>query len=111
MWGAGSSRSRAHGQCVGQYQVRLVASRSKIPVFAALVALGVLEQVAFAGNTITRIDVTGNNTVDAEAIRAHVKLGKDDASTPVQVNEALKSLFATGLFSDVKIDRRGTTLL
>jgi outer membrane protein insertion porin family len=89
----------------------LVASRSKIPVFAALVLLGVLAQAAFAGNAVTRIDVTGNQTVDAEAIRAHVKLGGDDAGTPAQVNEALKSLFATGLFSDVKIDRRGTTLL
>ena len=85
--------------------------RLKIWVFAALALLGVLAQAAFAGDTIARIDVTGNHTVSSEAIRAHVKLGKDNAYTPAQVNEALKSLFATGLFSDVKIDRRGTTLL
>src|SRR5262245_1349805 len=88
-----------------------VAPRSTIWVFAALVLLGVLAQAAFAGDAITRIDVAGNRTVSAEAIRAHVKLGKDKAYTPAQVNEALKSLFATGLFPDVKIDRRGTTLL
>ena len=85
--------------------------RSKIWVFAALVLLGVLAQAAFADDTVARIDVTGNRTVSSEAISAHVKLGKDKATTPAQVNEALKSLFATGLFSDVKIDRRGTTLL
>jgi outer membrane protein insertion porin family len=89
----------------------LVAPRSKIRIVAALVLVGVLAQAAFAGNTITRIDVTGNQTVEAEAIRAHVKLGKDDADTPARVNDALKSLFATGLFSDVKIERKGATLL
>ena len=85
--------------------------RSKIRVFAALALLGALAQAAFAGDTVARIDVAGNRTVSAEAIRAHVKVGKDKAATPVLLNEALKSLFATGLFADVKIDRSGTTLL
>jgi outer membrane protein insertion porin family len=83
----------------------------KICVFAASVLLGALVPSVFASNAITRVDVTGNRTVGAEAVRAHVRLGKDNTVTPVQINEALKSLFATGLFSDVKIDRRGTTLV
>jgi outer membrane protein insertion porin family len=88
-----------------------VPPRAKIWAFAALVLLGVLAQAAFAGDTVARIDVTGNRTVSSEAIRAHVRLGKDKVTTPALLNEALKSLFATGLFSDVKIDRSGTTLL
>jgi outer membrane protein insertion porin family len=83
----------------------------KIWVFAALVLLGTLAQAALAGDAITRVEVTGNRTVDTEAIRAHVRVGKDKAVRPAQVNEAVKSLFATGLFADVKIDRRGATLV
>ena len=85
--------------------------RSKICVFAALVLLGVLAQAALAADAITRIDVTGNRTIGAESIRAHVKLGKDGALTAAQLSESLKSLFATGLFSDVKVDRKGSALL
>jgi outer membrane protein insertion porin family len=73
--------------------------------------LAVLAQAAFAGDAITRIDVTGNRTVEAEAIRTHVKLGKNRTATPAEIDAALRSLFATGLFSDVKIDRKGATLL
>ncbi len=79
-------------------------------VAVLLLLCGRLE-AAGAGNAITRIDVTGNRTVSAEAIRSHVRLGKDKAATPAEISEALKSLYATGLFADVTIDRRGTTLL
>jgi outer membrane protein insertion porin family len=89
----------------------LVVRRSKLWVLGALVLLAAVAQAALASDKVTRVDVAGNRTVSSESIRAHVKLGKDNAYTPAQVSEALKSLYATGLFSDVKIDRRGTTLL
>jgi outer membrane protein insertion porin family len=89
----------------------LVPPRRKIWVLAALALACVLAQAAIASDAITRIDVTGNRTVGSEAIRAHVKLGKDMAPTPAELSDAIKSLFATGLFSDVKIDRKGSTLL
>ena len=80
-------------------------------MLAVLVVLRLLPDAALAADTITRVEVTGNRTVAAEAIRTHVKLGKSNTYTPAQVDEALKSLFATGLFSNVQIDRRGTTLV
>ena len=80
-------------------------------MLAVLVVLRLLPDAAVAADTITRVEVTGNRTVAPEAIRTHVKLGKSNTYTPAQVDEALKSLFATGLFSNVQIDRRGTTLV
>jgi outer membrane protein insertion porin family len=88
-----------------------MAPRSQIWALAALALLILLAPAASAADAIARIDVTGNRTVSSEAIRAHVKLGKDNAYTPAQVSEAIKSLYATGLFSDVKIDRKGSALL
>jgi outer membrane protein insertion porin family len=55
------------------------------------------------------ITVTGNRHIDAAAIRAHVPSGSrlDAASR----DAALKSLYATGLFSDVKITRQADGIL
>jgi outer membrane protein insertion porin family len=74
-----------------------------------LAFLRLLAGTAFAGAT-TAIEVTGNRTVSAETVRAHVDFLKSGAATPARIDQAIKSLFATGLFSDVRIERKGKTL-
>ncbi|HUZ32685.1 MAG TPA: outer membrane protein assembly factor BamA [Xanthobacteraceae bacterium] len=56
------------------------------------------------------ITVTGNRYVDAAAIRSHVPPGgrRLDAAA---LDMALKSLYSTGLFSDVKITRQADGIL
>src|SRR5262245_615277 len=72
-------RGTAHAPA-GKIEGRVVPPRSKILGLAgmALAALALLvslalAQPALADAPVTRIDVTGNRTIDAEAIRGHLK--------------------------------------
>jgi outer membrane protein insertion porin family len=57
------------------------------------------------------IVVRGNRRIDAAAIREHFRGSPAARVEPKAVNTALKELYATGLFDDVKIARSGATLI
>src|SRR6266853_1344713 len=57
------------------------------------------------------IVVEGNRRTDAQAIREHFHASSDALLTPAAIDAALKELYETGLFEDVKIDRSGTHLI
>lgn len=63
-----------------------------------LVALLSLVPAAFAA----QVTVRGNSRVDSETIRSYFSGTSAD-----EVNQGVKSLYATGLFSDVKVSRGG----
>ena len=56
------------------------------------------------------ITVTGNQHIDAAMIRSHVPAGRGRLDATA-LDAALKSLYATGLFADVKITRQGDGIL
>jgi outer membrane protein insertion porin family len=56
------------------------------------------------------IEVEGNRRVDAKAIRQHFHASPDGPS-PAAIDGALKELYATGLFEDVKIARSGPRVI
>ena len=53
---------------------------------------------------ISRIDVTGNNRIDGDTILNYAKLSVGSAYNQVEVDEALRDLYETELFSDVQIN-------
>ncbi len=55
----------------------------------------------------SEIVVEGNRRVEAETIRSYFKRGPDGRIEAPQVDAALKSLYATGLFQDVQIRQAG----
>src|SRR6266436_6505410 len=57
------------------------------------------------------IVVEGNRRTDAQAIREHFHASSQALLTPAAIDAALKELYETGLFEDVKIDRSGTHLI
>jgi outer membrane protein insertion porin family len=57
------------------------------------------------------IVVEGNRRIDAQSIRAHFHASPDALVTPAAIDAALKELYETGLFEDVKIARSGTRLI
>ena len=56
------------------------------------------------------ITITGNRHIDAAMIRSHVPAGRGRLDAAA-LDAALKSLYATGLFADVKITRQGDGIL
>jgi outer membrane protein insertion porin family len=72
----------------------------------------VLSSPALAqSGTIRDIRVAGNRRVEPETVRSYLKFNVGDPYDPGKVDQSIKSLFATGLFSDVRIDRDGTGVL
>ena len=84
-------------------------------VAAAALALGVAVVIAassaFAAASDDSILIKGNRRIDAAAIRAHFKGNGTDSLDPAAINAALKELYATGEFEDIKISRAGSRLI
>lgn len=57
------------------------------------------------------ISVKGNKRVETETIRSFVTLAPGESYTPARIDQAIKDLFATGLFSDVRVSRAGSGIV
>ena len=66
---------------------------------------------AAQAQTISEVAVEGNRRVDAETVRSYVSLQRGQGYSAQLADNSLKSLFATGLFSDVRLDMRGSRLV
>ncbi len=64
-----------------------------------------------ATQIVAAITVEGNRRVEAETVRSYFKPGPNGTLDAGQVDDGLKALIETGLFSDVKIDRQGGHLV
>ncbi len=60
--------------------------------------------------TIRKIVVKGNRRVEVETVLSYLQFVRGDRYDAAKVDNSLKSLFATGLFSDVNISRTGGTV-
>jgi outer membrane protein insertion porin family len=75
--------------------------------FGAASALAMSVEAA----VVSRIDVRGNTRVDAQSIRDNIDIRPGKAFTSADIDAAVKRLFAMGLFSDVRINQSGSTLV
>ncbi|MGA2565879.1 MAG: outer membrane protein assembly factor BamA [Pseudolabrys sp.] len=64
--------------------------------------------VAQSANSIV---VQGNRRVEAETVKSYFKPGPGGQLGPAQIDDGIKSLYATGLFEDVRIDHSGGRLV
>ena len=70
-----------------------------------------LSSVAFAQAIVRDIRVEGAERIEAATVRSYLNLGIGDQMTQASFDEALKALFATGLFADVTLRQSGETLV
>lgn len=63
------------------------------------------------GGTIRTILVEGNQRIEARTVQSYLLVEPGDAFDPGRIDLSLKTLFATNLFADVSIDRRGDDLV
>ena len=90
--------------------VSAVALSAGFVVSGAIVAEITATVSAYAA-TVSNIEVRGNRRVDAETIRNQVGIRPGQNFSTADVDEAVKRLFATGLFADVSITQQGGTLV
>ncbi len=81
-------------------------------VFITFFAFFVFASDLHANNhLISRIDVTGNNRIDENTILNYAKLSVGSAYNQAEVDEALRDLYETELFSDVQINYDNSRLV
>ncbi len=76
-------------------------------VFVIIVAIAVRGAPAAAGAANSAITVNGNRHIGTEMIRSYFHAGPNGQLDPAQLDAALKGLYGTGLFKDVRISRQG----
>ncbi len=78
----------------------------------ATLAIATLTATSFAEAAVVRsIDVRGNQRVDDVTVQSYVNIEPGQSFGPGEIDEAVKRLFATGLFRDVKVFQSGSTLV
>jgi outer membrane protein insertion porin family len=63
------------------------------------------------GGVIQAIKVEGNERIEAGTIRSYLLVQPGDAFDPDRIDRSLKTLYATGLFQDVRLGRVGDDLM
>ena len=66
---------------------------------------------AVQSGTISAIRIEGNQRIEDGTIRSYMLVAPGDVYDPDRVDRSLKTLYATGLFSDVSITRDGSALV
>ena len=64
-----------------------------------------------SGVAIRRVLVEGNQRIEPATIASYLQVGPGDVFDPERIDMSIKTLFATGLFSDVQIEQRGGDLV
>ncbi len=89
-----------------------------IAAMVAFCALTIVEPVVYSARpaeaqagVIREIRVVGNRRVEPETVRTYLRFNVGDAYDPAKVDRSIQSLFATGLFADVRIDREGSAVV
>lgn len=63
------------------------------------------------GGTIASIDVRGNQRIETSTVLSYLLVQPGDPFNQDELDRSLKTLYATGLFRDVSLQRRGNTLV
>ncbi len=79
--------------------------------FACILPQSVPPANAQTGDVIRTIEVEGAQRIEPNTVRSYLLVQEGDAFDPDRIDRSLKSLFATGLFADVTINRAGDTLV
>jgi outer membrane protein insertion porin family len=83
-----------------------------VGVLALALSLGLpltqpLGAVSAFAQTVSRVIVEGNQRVEVETVLSYMQISAGDFFDEEKIDESVKALFQTGLFSDVQVFRRG----
>ena len=89
----------------------LVSGLALLAGTAIWVTPSVVVAQAQQSGTVSRILIEGNERIDPETITSYLPISVGDTVDSAKIDVALKALFRTDLFSDVKIDLQGSDLV
>jgi len=89
--------------------MRIFTKLSATKIFFALFIAGIIftSDPAFAADRIKRIEIAGSQRIEEATIASYMDLKVGGMVDDAAADQALKSLFATGLFADVKVTHSG----
>ncbi len=95
---------------------KFLSAASAAALSAALAVPGVfavqlMSVSAAEAAVVSRIEVRGNSRIDADTVRNQISIRPGRAFSSADVDNAVKTLFATGMFSDVRINQVGSSLV
>ena len=90
--------------------VAAAAYLAAIPVSSAFLLASVAVEQAEAA-VVSRIDVRGNSRMDADTIISYLSIKPGKSFSRLDIDDSVKALYATGLFTDVSIYQSGRTLV
>lgn len=70
-----------------------------------------IAQSILQGGIIEEIRINGSQRIEPATVQSYMQINPGEKFDADKINEALKNLFATGLFSDVTLTRDGNTLI
>ncbi len=79
-----------------------------VPAVAVVSAVSATQASAAV---VRSISVRGNQRIDAETVRSYLTIQPGKSFSTFDTDESLRQLYATGLFSDVRITTSGSTLV
>ncbi len=82
-----------------------------VTLFCGIAAGTIAVSTAASAQTVSGVDVVGNQRVDADTIRSYVKIRPGERADPQRIDEALRTLYSIGLFEDVNIRMSGSRLV
>ena len=91
--------------------LRLILALAALSPVIAMGDAAWVSGAAMAQGVIKSIEVAGNRRVEPETVRSYMQISPGQAYSAAKVDASIKALFATGLFSDVKIEPQGSTLV
>jgi outer membrane protein insertion porin family len=91
--------------------LRLMLALAALSPVIAMGDAACISGAAMAQGVVKSIEVAGNRRVEPETVRSYMQISPGQAYSAAKVDASIKALFATGLFSDVKIEPQGSTLV
>jgi outer membrane protein insertion porin family len=81
-----------------------------ISLVAGISAINVVAQTS-SGDVVREIRVDGTQRVDPDTVRSYLQVQPGEPYDSAKLDASLKALYATGLFSDVRMQRQGDALI
>ena len=83
----------------------------KLILFSACLCVNLSFKPAFSAKNYEQIEVNGSTRISPETIRSISGLFKNQEISSAEINQGLKNLVSSGLFSEVEIKIKGNSIL